>query len=519
MIAGPSVKNKNIKDDSFSPIPGTTLHRVKEIMIARVKINKAFARYSRLNTTSNEEATLRYLSHFWSPQLYEKISERLSLIPSRNKEKIYWACMSDVGLYKKAFNAFLHKTDKHVMDDLFWMCKGYADFIDADPDLIDAEKKYFKQITQLLSKSLDRNLFKISSQYRRFFLKDIEIMHQFDLDPMEQHLCENLRKLYQLAKQKQLDFPPGANLIFQELQRINLAETGYIAKSKSFYFLCDALATVNQYYEELDKAPFPPEKTSSPAQPIKSLEPDFKKLSLNNNKSLSSVENITQLPISSNNHDILTRSTADLTASLAEKLPPLKISDAVPEHLKSDIKEKEPLILSKRKLQKQQNLTTKRLQKENKKQESNPAPKTVNLSQERINFYREQLKHHQAVFLKIFRENTPHLELKWQEIENLLHAVCGKIEQGAGSRITLVFNENTIHEKWAYILKPMQITQRGIHISHSPNQSSVRVASFYVEIVRQALKRFGLTPERIFPSESSPSLLPQKEEKSTKACP
>jgi hypothetical protein len=121
--------------------------------------------------------------------------------------------------------------------------------------------------------------------------------------------------------------------------------------------------------------------------------------------------------------------------------------------------------------------------------------------EERLNYYREKLKRFKDLLFLIFRPNTPDFEVKWDETERLLSAIGAKVSSGEGSRKTLVFNENTVHQRWASILQPLEFSQRGIHHTHRKNRSCNELADIYVEILQTALSRFGVSPYLLWPDE------------------
>ncbi|MBI2791425.1 MAG: hypothetical protein HYX61_05665 [Gammaproteobacteria bacterium] len=116
-----------------------------------------------------------------------------------------------------------------------------------------------------------------------------------------------------------------------------------------------------------------------------------------------------------------------------------------------------------------------------------------------MDYYREKLKRFQDLLFLIFRPNTPDFEVKWDETERLLTALGAKVCSAEGSRKTLVFNENTIHQHWASILQPIEFSQRGIHHTHRKNKSCNELADIYVEILQTALDRFGVNPYVLWP--------------------
>ena len=154
--------------------------------------------------------------------------------------------------------------------------------------------------------------------------------------------------------------------------------------------------------------------------------------------------------------------------------------------------------LSKRKKQKQEELAQKRNLRSHKNDGNNLQSLNVNFSQERLKYYRDRLKRHQDLICNIFSTNA-HMEISWQELECMLNAIDAKIRPGNGSRVTLVFQVNTITKKCAIILAPVIISQRGIHKSHRPGKTDDSIAGFYIKIVRTALTRFGLTPQLLWP--------------------
>lgn len=154
--------------------------------------------------------------------------------------------------------------------------------------------------------------------------------------------------------------------------------------------------------------------------------------------------------------------------------------------------------LSKRKMQKQEELAQKRNLRSLKNDDNNLQSLNVNFSQERLKYYRDRLKRHQDLICNIFSTNV-HMEISWQELECMLNAIDARIQPGSGSRVTLVFQENTINQKWAIILGPVNISQRGIHKSHRPGKTDDSIAGIYIKIVRTALTRFGLTPQLLWP--------------------
>jgi hypothetical protein len=120
--------------------------------------------------------------------------------------------------------------------------------------------------------------------------------------------------------------------------------------------------------------------------------------------------------------------------------------------------------------------------------------------EERLNYYREKLKRFQDLLFLIFRPNTPDFEVKWDETERLLTAIGAKVCSAEGSRKTLVFNENTVHQRWASILQPVEFSQRGIHHTHRKNKNCNELADIYVEILQTALDRFGVNPYVLWPT-------------------
>jgi hypothetical protein len=98
------------------------------------------------------------------------------------------------------------------------------------------------------------------------------------------------------------------------------------------------------------------------------------------------------------------------------------------------------------------------------------------------------------------------MEIKWSAVEAIFNAIRAKFDGKGGSKMNLTFTDVFGHQYTETVLKPIDFTERRIHITHRPNQTCDKIASLYVTILRQCFERFGINPERLWPSAENDTL-------------
>lgn len=490
------------------------IRKIKQIIKSRINLNTEIANYL-ITSEDKQLATQIYISHFIKPEFH---STFLKFLPLLGFNMIIKGCDADAKKYKHFLTwcSNLNNQDA-IINELFFFAQSMAVMEqkgDGDEFQLDYESKYFRDIMRICILHLNRDLSKFYNRYRKFEVKSasrctitIDLQRAID-DCMEK--CSTLKM----------------SLSSEALTKIERKLNKIRAKSREAHHVSPAFQEVNDQPLLQDFSP----ANFSKMQALYAVYDCHQRLLAEENLIAGSIAEITPCIRSAVEETISVKSVADSTLQPQEV--PLSI-ESKPENIsiqvlslfeKDEKKDKnqsstssadailstprplsvvQPLYTSKRKMQRQQELAKMKLRKEDKKsnaqeKQKNDSPETK-AKMERLNFYRGKLAHFEDLIENIFRENVPHLEIRWSEVERMMNAIGAKITEAEGSRITLIFQENTIHEKWTTILGPANVSQRGIHKSHIPGKSDDRIAGIYVEILRNALVRFKLTPQELWP--------------------
>ncbi|MBN9289390.1 MAG: hypothetical protein BGO43_03725 [Gammaproteobacteria bacterium 39-13] len=494
------------------------IRKIKQIIKSRIDLNTEIANY--LITSENKQlASQIYLSHFVKPEFHPTFAALLPLIGFSMAIK---GCEADAKKYKHFLTwCFNLNNQDAIINELFFFAQSMALMekkCNGDEFQLDSESKYFRDIMRICLPDFNRDLSKFYTNYRKFEVKSasrctltIDLQRAID-DCMEK--CSTLK----------------VSSSSEVLTKIERKLNKIIAKSRESRPVSPAFHEVNGQPLLQDFSP----ANFSKMQALYAVYDCHQQLLAEEKLIESSVAEITPCIQSSEEEHISTDSTPrpqEVPLSIESKPENISIevlslfekdekrdknqsstssADAILS-TSSTISVVQPLYTSKRKMQRQEELAKMKLRKEDKKSnaqenQKNDSPET-NAKMQRLNFYREKLAHFKNLIENIFRENVPHLEIRWSEVERMMNAIGAKITEAEGSRITLIFQENTIHEKWTTILGPTNVSQRGIHKSHIPGKSDDRIAGIYVEILRKALVRFKLTPQELWPErEVAPGL-------------
>jgi len=499
--------------------PGTDLtkkiaiRKIKQIIKSRINLNTEIANYL-ITSEDKQLATQIYISHFIKPEFHSTFVNYLPLLGFSMTIK---GCQADAKKYKHFLTwCFNLNNQDTIINELFFFAQSMALMErkgNGDEFQLDSESKYFRDIMRICILHLNRDLSKFYNRYRKFEIKSasrctitIDLQRAID-DCMEK--CSTL---------KVSSSSEALTKIERKLNKIR-------AKSRESRYVSPAFKEVNDQPLLQDFSP----ANFSKMQALYAVYDCHQQLLAEENLIAGSIAEITPC-VQSVEERISVKSVADSTAQpqevpLSIESKPEDISIEVLSLFEKDEKRDnnqsstssadailstprplsvvQPLYTSKRKMQRQEELAKMKLRKEDKKsnaheKQKNDSPET-NAKTERLKFYREKLAHFKDLIENIFRENVPHLEIRWSEVERMMNAIGAKITEAEGSRITLIFQENTIHEKWTTILGPTNVSQRGIHKSHIPGKSDDRIAGIYVEILRKALERFKLTPQQLWP--------------------
>jgi len=520
------------------------IRKIRQIIESRIVLNEEIASYF-LTCPDKQFALKIYLSHFVKPEFHDAFA----MIPSKVAiASAIEGCDTDTKRYKLFLTwCFSLKNQDAIVNELFTFAQSMA-FIekktDADQFQLDAESKYFQEIMRIALTHLNRDLSRFYSTYKRSEIKsDSECLLTINLQKAIQDCRDKCSKLrsssssgvlaqieHQLMKISTTTAQPHyvSPIFFEKKNVLPDFSPEKLSMTKALYevYDCYQLLLAEEHLivrsaEISVSAPSPMVETVS-AQNIANEMPKLQQISLSIAQKPEVVETISvesvadempklqQIPssIALEPENVSVEALAAIEQNKEKnESPTLTVTNAIVLGAPSKTSSVQPLYTSKRKMQRQEELEKIKIQKEDKKsnkksnsqEKQNPGTPEQNAKILRLNFYREKLAHFKDLIENIFRENVPHLEIRWSEVERMMNAIGAKITEAEGSRITLIFQENTVHEKWATILGPTNVSQRGIHKSHIPGKSDDRIAGIYVEILRKALVRFKLTPQELWP--------------------